>query len=46
MPSSATATNLFAIFTDRLEQIGVRYMVTGSVAGMRIEVINAATLSI
>jgi hypothetical protein len=34
MPSSSTAANLFAIFTDRLEQIGVRYMITGSVAGM------------
>jgi hypothetical protein len=34
MPSSSTATNLFAIFTDRFEQIGARYMVTGSVAGM------------
>jgi len=34
MPSSSTAANLFAVFTDRLEQIGVRYMVTGSVAGM------------
>lgn len=34
MPSSSTAANLFAIFTDRLEQLGVRYLVTGSVAGM------------
>jgi hypothetical protein len=34
MPSSSTTANLFAIFTDRFEQIGVRYMVTGSVAGI------------
>lgn len=34
MPSSSTATNLFALFTDRLEALGVAYMVTGSVASM------------
>ncbi len=32
MPSSSTEANLFAIFTDRLEQLGLRYAVTGSVA--------------
>jgi hypothetical protein len=34
MRSSSTAANLFVLFTERLERIGVRYMVTGSVAGM------------
>jgi hypothetical protein len=34
MHSSSTAANLFVLFTERLEQMAVRYMVTGSVAGM------------
>jgi hypothetical protein len=29
-----SATNPFLVFTDRLNQLGVRYMVTGSVASM------------
>lgn len=36
MPSSTIATDsgLFAIFTDRFESLGLRYMVTGSIASM------------
>ena len=34
MPSSSTAASLFLLFTDRLERLGLRYMVTGSVAGI------------
>lgn len=34
MPSSSTTTNLFLIFTERLERLGVSYAVTGGVAGI------------
>jgi hypothetical protein len=34
MPSSSDETNLFLIFTRRLEQLGLTYMVTGSVAAI------------
>jgi hypothetical protein len=34
MPSSSDATELFLVFTDRLEALGATYMVTGSVAAM------------
>ena len=33
MPSSTDATNLFLLFTARLDAAGLAYMVTGSVAG-------------
>ena len=33
-PSALQQHNLVQIFTDRLAAIGVRYMVTGSVAGV------------
>lgn len=32
MPSSSTAASLFLLFTDRLERLGLRHIVTGSVA--------------
>jgi hypothetical protein len=34
VPSSMAETDLFSVFTRKLEELGVVYMVTGSVAGM------------